>query len=407
MTRMLALALLALGLAPSNLLAWGQCTHACLTFDTLEKHGAEMPKVATDPATKDTYIHASYSPDMYVLQGPEYVHLDREFSLLLFKHAKTARQLAVAYGWSTHQEEDSVGHGRYITEVGLPHMYKEMVMDSRFLFQGSKGESDTVKHAGAAWDAEMIEAASRDYSEKYGSKYPVISQAMANTTGYVFSAYITALKATEYALWYGRVKWHSDLYPRSEWQGYVAEAVDQAHKWCADPFSFSGSSAETANAAMFKTLFVAPAQGEEVAPAGDLTEVNPDQTLANIANAVAGYDEHQSKMPRVSAFGGKGPEGEVSHVMLQQARFIKLGQKLLTTKNIKVQETGEGAFHEVRTQITSKRKFLADVARLLKETSAVDARVAPGASGTMDGFFSDLQKDAEKGSQDAPEEPEN
>lgn len=410
MNRMLALALLALAAVPSSLLAWGQPTHACLSYDTIEAHGAKMPKVATDPATKDTYLHASYSPDMYVLQGPEYVHLDREFSLFLFKHAKTARQLAIAYGWSTHQEEDSVGHGRYIREVGLPHLYKELCMDCRFLMQGSRGESDTVKGIAAAWDAEQIEAATRDYAAKYGSKWPVISQSTANTTGYVFSAYCTAVKGVLYALWYGRIKWHKEIYPRSEWQGYVQEAVEQAHKWCEDPFSFSGSTAETESAKRFTALFAAPSNGDEVAPStadAALPLIEPEKTLANVAAAVSGYEEAKSKTPRVSAFGGKN--GENSHVLLQGTEFIKLGNTLMQSKSLQVEEKNEGTFHMVRTHIKNKKAFLKDLATALKSSGLTmkDARIAPGAGGSMDDFFSGLQHDAEQGASDAPAEPEN
>lgn len=406
-------ALLVALLCPASLFAWGQPTHACISHNTLEKHAATMPKVCLDPATRPTYLHASYSPDMYVLQGPEYVHVDRQFSLLLFQHAKTARQLALAYGWSTHQEEDSVGHGRYITESGLPHMYKELVMDARFLFQGSRGESTTVKELGSAWDAEQIEAATRDYAAKYGSKHPVISQAMANTTGYVFAAYITAVKGVLYALWYGRIKWKPDLYPRSQWQGFLLESVEQTRKWCADPFSFSGSSSELSAAVGFTALFKAPGHAElEVAPSVEAAPVAPEFTNAQVARAVAAYEQEAGKRPLVRAFGrASNHDSGSSHVLLQHSRFVKLGQKLMASGGIKLEERADGAYHQVRARVTSKRKFMKDLSSMLKQGGAApfaaDARVARGAGGAVEDFFGELAKDADKAAQEAPEEPEN
>lgn len=411
MMRFLTLAALALTAVPTSLLAWGQPTHGCISYNLLEKHGTAMPKVCTDTATRNTYLHASYSPDMYVLQGPEYVHLDRQFALYLFKHAKNARQLAIAYGWSTHQEEDSVGHGRYITEVGMTHLLKELTMDARFLFQGSRGEATTVREAGAAWDAEQIENASRDYAAKYGSKYPVISQAKSNTTGYVFSAYMTAVKGVLYALWYGRIKWKPDLYPRTEWQGYLLESVEQARKWCGDPFSFSNASADLKQSDRFAGLFKTPELGDEVAPVREEAPlVESSETLANVAAAVGAYQAQAKRQPMVSPFGNpKDPERANSHLMLQSERLVALGQKLMACPSIKVEERAEGGFHEVRCKVVSKRKFMVDMARLLKESGAVgtDARVAPGAGGTMEDFFTSLAQDAEKAAQEAPEEPEN
>lgn len=408
--RVLVLALFALSLVPGHVLAWGQPTHGAISYNVLEKHGAAMPRVCTDAATRNTYLHASYSPDQYVLQGPEYVHLDRNFSLYLFKHAKNARQLALAYGWSTHQEEDSVGHGRYITEVGMTHLLKELTMDARFLFQGSRGESQTVKEAGAAWDGEQIEAASRDYTAKYGTKYKVITASMANTVGYVFTAYMTAVKGICYALWYGRIKWKPDLYPRSEWQPYVLESVEQARKWCKDPFSFSNSSLEVADAARFQGLFKQPDLSNEVEQVREEAPlVDSNETLANVTAAVASYQNNRKRAPMASAFGNPtDPEHGNSHLMLQNDKLIALGGELLKSQSIKLEEHAEGGFHQVRARVLSKKKFMVDMARLLKESNlfGADARVAPGAGGSMTDFLNSLVKDAEKAAQEAPEEPE-
>lgn len=410
MMRLALLAAVALIVAPSHVLAWGQPTHGAISFNVLERFAGEMPRVCSDPATRNTYLHASYSPDQYVLQGPEYVHLDRNFSLFLFKHAKNARQLAIAYGWSTHQEEDSVGHGRYITEDGMTHLLKELTMDARFLFQGSRGESQTVKEAGAAWDAEQIEAASRDYTAKYGSKYKVISQAMANTTGYVFTAYMTAVKGILYALWYGRIKWKPDLYPRTEWQGYVLESVEQARKWCKDPFSFSNSSLEAADAARFQGLFKQPDLSNEVEPVREEAPLEDSAaTLARVTAAVESYSANRKRAPLVSSFGNpKDAEHGNSHIMLQNEKLVALGGELLKCQSIKLEERTEGGFHHVRARVLSKKKFMVDMARLLKNSGVfgTDARVAPGAGGSMQDFLNSLAADAEKAAQEAPEEPE-
>ncbi|MBI3891590.1 MAG: hypothetical protein HY303_08685 [Candidatus Wallbacteria bacterium] len=164
---LLPLSVLALSLMPGAALGWGQPDHAVLGLHVVEQFGSVLPAFCTAPDTRNTFIMANYSPDYFVLQGPHYVHLDRNFPIFMIAHAQDSRALAYAYGWGAHQEEDEVGHGRYIIEKGLPHLYKEIVMGTRLMYQGNDTERKMVRSCSSVWDARLINLASKDYVAKY------------------------------------------------------------------------------------------------------------------------------------------------------------------------------------------------------------------------------------------------
>ncbi|MBI4869883.1 MAG: hypothetical protein HY816_23325 [Candidatus Wallbacteria bacterium] len=374
-TFLLSLALFTL--LPDLAGAWGQPDHAVLGLQVVQKYGSSLPAFLTAPETRNTFILANYSPDYFVLQGPHYVHLDRNFPIFMISHARDSRALAYAYGWGAHQEEDEVGHGRYIVEKGMPHLYKEIVMGARLMYQGTSEERKLVRNASSVWDARLINLATKDYRAKYGpEKYREISEIEANTVGYAFAAYLAGLKAVQVVLWYGRLKWKPDIYPISQWSGYQAEAVEQCRKWAIDPMAFSNVSDESERRQLFQKAF---ASGDEAVPlAQPMVKVDSSKTKVRIRQAV------QAMTAGAAKTAGKGDQPIGGHPLMANPEFLDVCDGMLDSRSVKVQEQASGDTRQIDVQVTEDKQ-------LLKDFQAA-AEAQPGRKGIWPAFAAQQQE---------------
>lgn len=397
---------------PRLALGWGQPTHAAIAEYALKKGGAKLDAACTSPATRDVFVYGSYSPDIFLMHGPRYIHVDRDFSKFMYAHAKDQRQLALAHGWGAHQEQDTMGHGRYIVEHGLPHVLKELSVDTRLYMQGPDFIKHCVRNLQSIWDDEQIAAASADYAAKYGNGAKTISAANARASGYVYSAYLGAVKGAMIALWYGRLKWKPELYPKTDWDPFVDMSADQTLRWCLSPQSFASSSQEIEQRQNFAQREGGEEQlfSEDLPPAPEMQDVSPEDALAELKTAMNVYRTEEQAEAAAAAPASHGLRGcdvcrRDSHVLLDSSRFVELGNALLTSGAMSLVEQRHEAFHVVRIKVQSKRRLLKEMVSFLGSDLFA---VSEGAEATEeDDFFTQLKQLAEKGLDTAGEGPED
>lgn len=361
-----ALALPALGLA------WGQPEHAVQGAETLKRFGHELPPSLSVPGAREDFIYACYSPDGYLFHGPEYVHLDRHFALMLQSRATDARGEALAYGWASHQEQDTAGHGRYINDSGLAHLKKELSVGTRLRYQGSRWEKDIIKGMRAVFDVDAIHDSSKEYVNHFGSQYEVITKRHAKITGYGYAAYLTALKSIQWSMYYGYLKWKPSKYPRSEWQIPFVESVILTRDWCKDPFSFSGTLSQVLRKGAFGAMVARALNPEPLAVESELIEQDPADAAHRVRGAVAELLAKDGG----AVSGARSMTGELhvdhfpdSHVLVRDDQFVQLGAALATSSGIRMEERTDGHFYEVEPVVVDPTALARDTLAILRERS--------------------------------------
>lgn len=394
-------------LCPGQLAAWGQPAHAVTSWNTILKYGDRLPSACRDDDTRDLYLYASYGPDQYILHGPEYIHIDRHFSQMLFARAQSKEQLAFAYGWVSHQEQDVSGHGRYITESGMDHIYKELVIDSRLLKQGDFGERRVVREMKSVWDTGMISGATEDYVARYGSKYPVLSPANVNTTGYVFSVYLVAVKGILYALWYGRVKWKPSLFPRDDWHLFEEESVVQTYRWVHAPLSFGTDTRELQRLENFgfKMMDGEGLEPPEFPSLGSGVAVGEAQTLDAIHAALEEFKSTEDPFTKGVSPNFLAAATASSHVGVKDQRFVLLGERLIESGAVGMKESVVGDIHQVEVEVKSLRKLLVELGRALAKGGEWGGERVDLTGG--DDLFTQLGEIVDRAADEAPDAPED
>ncbi|MBI3891591.1 MAG: hypothetical protein HY303_08690 [Candidatus Wallbacteria bacterium] len=174
----------------------------------------------------------------------------------------------------------------------------------------------------------------------------------ANTVGYAFAAYLAGLKAVQCAMWYGRIKWKSDLFPRSEWSGFQNEAAEQCRKWCVNPMSFSNVSDDGQRKQLFQKAF---AEGDEAVPlATPMVKVDATQTKVRIRQAVQALTGGTAKtnVRREPAMGG--------HPLMQNPEFFAVCDGLLDSKSVQLAEQASGDTRQIDVDIKEDKQLLKD-----------------------------------------------
>ncbi len=396
----LAILVLFLGVSPDRLLAWGQPEHAVIGETMLRRYSGEVPGELSASATRDAYVYGCYGPDGYLFHGPEYVHLDRHFGLLLLQNARDSRTMAFAYGWASHQEQDVSGHGRYIRESGLTHLKKEITLGTRIRYQGEGYERDVIKGMKAIFDVDQIHTSSVQYAERFGAHNQVVSRRHAELAGLGYGAYLTALKGILWASWYGYLKWKPSVFPRSEWQRTFEESVVYTRDWCKDPQSFSGSASEALRVGLFDR-FSAEAFSPRAEPrTTELTERDPAAAAHRVRNAVqelitgdggpvAGIRTSRPGLVARTVY-------PASHGMLRDDQLVSLGAELANSSGIRMEEKTDGSFWSVEPVVVDAKAMGRDLLRILKDRGDMGIFSAGHPEGERDEFFTNLEAYTER-----------
>jgi hypothetical protein len=378
-------------LAPAAL-GWGQPDHAVLGEGTLRAHSSELPPELSDQASRDAFVYGCYSPDGYLFHGPDYVHLDRHYAVLMLKHARDERGRALAYGWAAHMEQDVAGHGRYIKESGLDHLKKELSVGTRIRYQGKRWEKKVIKGLRAIFDVEQVHAASAEYVATHGGGYKVISRRHAKLTGLGYSAYLTALHGVMFANYWGNLKWRKGKYPRSEWQFAFDEALGLTHMWSKDFHSFARSSVAARQRNRFSELQAALDLPPAAPAASPLTLLDGRALRAEVVNAVRELSEERAKAGATPLFAHAGfdaAQGDMpySHVLVQDPDFYELGARILEADAATLDGETDGSFYAVEPRPQDPRSVLLAMQDALESGALVGLRSMPGERGQ---FFSEL-----------------
>lgn len=378
-------------LAPAAL-GWGQPDHAVLGEGTLRRHGSELPPELSDQASRDAFVYGCYSPDGYLFHGPDYVHLDRHYAVLMLKHAKDARGRALAYGWAAHMEQDVAGHGRYIKEGGLSHLEKELAVGTRIRHQGKGWEKDVIRGLRAIFDVEQVHAASAEYVATHGAGYKVISRRHARLTGLGYSAYLTALHGVMFANYWGNLRWRKNKFPRSGWQQYFDESLTLTTMWSKDFQAFSRSSVAARQHGKFSRLQAALDLPPAAPVASPLSALEGETLRREVVDAVRELSAKRAAanaQPIFTHAGFDAAAGDMpySHVLVQDPDFFELGAQLLEADAASLSGETDGSFYSVEPRPEDARRVLTAMRDALEGAALVGMRSSPGERGQ---FFSEL-----------------